>query len=214
MINLGHFFFVICHKQFFNWSVVCQNVFWLIAEKMACLLSHVSSMMSLVSCLLYHVSWIMSPVLCIMYHGWCLMSFVFCLMPPVSCLTSPVPRLLSHVFCLTSPVSSLLSPVSHLLSHVYCTLVIQPKIVTSFFFRIYLCFEAVSPLTELNIWGGRKLVFSQVIGLTFRSWRTLNPSLSLYTVYIQNWPVVCSTSFTLAGFVIIPLKMVCPKDIL
>ena len=59
---------------------MCQNVLWLIAERMA-------------------------PVSCIISLLWSLFDDVFCIMSHVSCLTSPVSYLQSHVSCLTSPVS-------------------------------------------------------------------------------------------------------------
>ena len=87
---------------------MCQNVLWLIAERMA----PVSCIISLLWCFLYHVFCIMSSVSRLLYH-------VSCLLSHVTRLTSPDSHLLSHVSCLTFHVSCHMSPVSRLL---YCVL--------------------------------------------------------------------------------------------
>ena len=96
---------LIKHRQVYDWlrtlficnlsecCVVCQNVLWVIAERMA----PVSCIKSLQWCIWYNVSCLAYLVSCLMSHISCLMSTgtVFCLTSHVSCLTSHV----QYIYC-------------------------------------------------------------------------------------------------------------------
>ena len=93
MIKQGLFSLVIYHKHFCYWSVVCQNVLWLIADKNG-------------FCLLYNVFCIMSPVSSLTYLVSSILSHVSYLTSPVSCITSQVSCLLSRFIPLTTNAES------------------------------------------------------------------------------------------------------------